>query len=166
MQAGNLKYQISDFPIDERLASLGNLLKPIAEEKKIVLKVQSDSGKVVHADKERVDQVLNNLVGNALKFTSKGSVEVSVTVQGKMFKIRIADSGVGIEEKDQQKLYRKFQQLDSGVDRSQGTGLGLYISREMARAMGGDVYLESSIKGKGSIFVFSLPLSEAGAIEK
>ncbi len=164
MQAGNLKYQIADFPIDERLASLGNLLKPIAEEKKIVLKVQSDSGKVVHADKERVDQVLNNLVGNALKFTSKGSVEVSVTVQGKMFKIRIADSGVGIEEKDQQKLYRKFQQLDSGVDRSQGTGLGLYISREMARAMGGDVYLESSIKGKGSIFVFSLPLSEA--IEK
>ena len=104
-------------------------------------------------------KVLNNLIGNSLKFTDKGGVTVSLKVTGDKVHIFVRDTGIGIAKKDQSKLFGNFQQLESGAGRPAGTGLGLHISKEMALKMGGDIWLEKSDSGKGSTFAFSIPKS-------
>ena len=116
----------------------------------------------VAADKDRFKQVLINLIGNGLKFTEKGGVIVSLEKAGKLIKVKVADSGIGIPEDNQKLLFRKFQQAESNImtrDATKGTGLGLYISKMMVEGMGGKIVLESSVVGKGTTFSFTLPLA-------
>lgn len=117
----------------------------------------------VYADEDRVKQVIVNLVSNALKYTEKGSINIYIQPKGENVELIVSDTGIGIPDENQKFLFRKFQQAGRNVltrDTSQGTGLGLYISRLIIRAMGGDVYLVSSQVGKGSAFAFSLPAKE------
>lgn len=116
---------------------------------------------IVHADEDRVKQVVVNLVSNAVKYSQKGKITVTVRLKGEMVELEVADKGVGIAPENQKYLFKKFQQAGKNVlvrDTSQGTGLGLYISRLVIRAMGGDVYLVNSIPGEGSTFAFTLPI--------
>ena len=111
----------------------------------------------VAADAARVSQIVSNLLGNALKFTEKGSITISYTEQDGMVSVFVKDTGIGILAKNQAKLFGKFQQVFQGTeDRPSGTGLGLYISKAMAQKMGGDLWLEKSEVGRGSTFGFSL----------
>ncbi len=115
---------------------------------------------LVVADPGRVEQVLVNLIGNAVKFTKEGGVHVTIADEGASVKVRVTDTGIGISEQNQALLFRKFQQAGEYVlarDVSQSTGLGLYICRLMAQSMGGEVVLEKSELGKGSTFSFTLP---------
>lgn len=117
----------------------------------------------VFADEDRVKQVIVNLVSNAVKYTDKGSINIYVQTKDQNVELIVADTGTGIPDENQKFLFRKFQQAGKNVltrDTSQGTGLGLYISRLITRAMGGDVYLVYSQQGKGSAFAFSLPAKE------
>jgi signal transduction histidine kinase len=116
----------------------------------------------VNADKNKVKQIIYNLVGNAVKFTDKGGITVSAKVVGKFLELSVSDSGKGMSPKNQQILFHKFQQASSSIltrDTTRGTGMGLYISKLLTEKMGGKIELAHSEEGKGSTFVFTLPLA-------
>jgi len=111
----------------------------------------------VQGDPARVRQVLINLIGNAVKFTEQGGVDVTATVNGGRLRFAVRDTGIGISAEDAARIFDPFQQADSSFSRRfAGTGLGLTISRELARAMGGDLSCDST-PGKGSVFTFEVP---------
>lgn len=161
LQTGQVMFTLTDFSIEQVTNEIVGSLQPIAEQKGIYLTTSVDSKIIVHADRNWVGQILNNLIGNALKFTDKGSVSIASKLDGRQVFLIITDTGFGIKKKDQQKLFKKFQQLSSEITgKPAGSGLGLYISREIARKMGGDVRIEKSQPGKGSVFVLAIPLTE------
>jgi signal transduction histidine kinase len=106
-------------------------------------------------------QVVSNLLNNAMKFTDKGSVSVTVKANGDANNVTVAveDTGVGITEKDMARLFQKFQQINKGETRVGGTGLGLAICKEIVKQHGGKIWAQSQV-GKGSQFCFSLPIEE------
>ncbi len=110
----------------------------------------------VRADSQKLSQVLNNLIGNAAKYTrGNGSVTVRAENQGDFVVVSVIDEGVGISEEDQQKLFKEFQRVGDRSMRA-GTGLGLWLTNALIQAHGGKVWVES-VEGKGSTFFFSLP---------
>ena len=114
----------------------------------------------VHADKDRLKQVLINLVGNALKFTTQGSVKVRFSDAGNRLKIVVSDTGAGMTEEAKKMLFHKFEQTGTDPltrDSVRGTGLGLYISKLLMNDMSGDIYLESSELGQGTVFAVIVP---------
>jgi len=117
---------------------------------------------LVLADSNRTKQILINLVGNALKFTTKGSVTISFKVEGQMVKTFVQDTGSGMSPEAQKRLFKKFEQSGDAVltrDSVRGTGLGLYISKLITEQMHGKITIESSQLGVGSTFSFSLPIA-------
>jgi signal transduction histidine kinase len=117
----------------------------------------------VVADKNRVEQILVNLVGNSAKFTKEGGITIELGVDGMFIRIRVSDTGVGISEHNQTLLFRKFQQAGEDMlarDVSQSTGLGLYICKLIVQNMGGQIGLERSELGKGSVFFFTIPIAQ------
>ncbi len=108
-------------------------------------------------DQDKIAQVLNNLIGNALKFTDKGKIMVETRVKDEQYQILVEDTGVGIGKKDLARIFGKFEQVTTvQAGKPAGTGLGLYISQQIARKMGGDVWIEKTVEGKGSTFGYSL----------
>ena len=115
------------------------------------------------ADKSVVEQIVINLIGNAMKFTTEGSITITGQVEQDFVKVFVSDTGIGISEKDQPLLFKKFQQTDENfISRGimQGSGLGLYISQLLISNMGGVVKLEKSEVGKGSVFSFTIPIAK------
>lgn len=160
LRTGKVVFKMTDFLLKEAAKGIVESLQPIAEQKGIKLTDAPAHKIVVHADDSWVKQILNNLIGNALKFTDKGSVAISYLLEKNRALIIVTDTGVGIDSSDQKKLFKKFQQLNSDMSgKPVGSGLGLYISREIARNMGGDVWIERSTPGKGSTFILALPLA-------
>jgi signal transduction histidine kinase len=111
-----------------------------------------------YGDERRLTQVLLNLVGNAIKFTDSGHVEIRVDSVGDLYKIAVEDTGPGIPVADQARIFDEFQQVDNSSTREKGgTGLGLSISRRLVRAHGGNIEVQST-PGVGSIFTVVLPV--------
>jgi PAS domain S-box-containing protein len=160
MQAGRLKYRLVEVDIKPTIEKAISLLQIIAKPKGLKLSASDMDSANVLTDVDKLEQILDNIIGNSLKFTDTGSVTVSTRVAGDKVEVYITDTGIGIAEENQAKLFGRFEQLESGLDRPAGTGLGLYISREMIRKMGGDLWLEKSKSGVGSTFAFSLPLAK------
>jgi signal transduction histidine kinase len=122
--------------------------------------------RALRGDPDRIGQVLVNLVGNAVKFTKKGEVSVTVDAgtDGVVFSVR--DTGIGIPAENLEPIFTPFTQVDSSLTRRfGGTGLGLAICRELVTLMGGDMLVESE-EGRGSTFSFSLPLPAESALEE
>ncbi len=122
----------------------------------------SESLPKAFADKERIRQVVVNLIGNSLKFTENGGVKVKTKQNNGMIEVYVSDTGRGIPLQNQSLLFHKFQQAGESLftrDTTRGTGLGLYISKLMIEAMGGKIWLVSSEEGKGSTFAFSIPVA-------
>lgn len=110
------------------------------------------------ADKERLHQVFNNLIGNALKFTSKGYIEVGYTLQNDMLEFYVKDTGIGIHPQYHSKIFNRFSQADASTTRKfGGNGLGLAITKNLVQLMGGKIWFESE-PGKGSTFFFTVPM--------
>lgn len=110
------------------------------------------------ADIRRITQVLLNLVGNAIKFTDKGEVAVRVSASDGMFLAAVADTGPGIRQEDQEKIFEEFQQSDTAVAKGKsGTGLGLAIAKRIVELHGGRIWVESVV-GRGSTFFLRLPV--------
>lgn len=166
IQTGKMEYKLADFSIADIITQTVHLLHPIVEQNNLQLNITQLEPVIVQGDSDKVKEILNNLIGNASKFTDKGSITVSTKVVGDLVEIQISDTGIGVKKQDQEKLFGLFQQLESSEGRSTGTGLGLHISKQMARKMGGDVRLESSEVGKGSNFVFSIPKSNSEIAKK
>ena len=110
-------------------------------------------------DERRLTQVLLNLVGNAIKFTDTGEVAIKASATNGSFTVAVRDTGPGISEADQAKLFQEFQQADNSITKKKGgTGLGLAISKRIIEMHGGRIWVESEL-GRGSIFAFTLPVS-------
>ena len=143
-----------------------DLLKTAAEDMRVAaekknLKFVTDAPKTLPAilgDPRRLSQVLKNLLGNAIKFTDYGSITLRAKIQENMLLISVEDTGIGISQDEVKKLFSKFYQVYTGPDRkNEGAGLGLFISREIARRHSGDISVKSE-SGKGSTFTIHLPI--------
>jgi signal transduction histidine kinase len=111
-----------------------------------------------HGDSRRVSQVLLNLIGNAIKFTDAGEVEICAAVYNGQFVLKVRDTGPGVPETDQERIFGEFQQIDNTNTRKKGgTGLGLAISKRMVEMQGGTIFVES-VPGQGSTFRVVLPV--------
>lgn len=160
IQAGRLKYNLSYFSIFDTITEVIKILSPLAQEKKLKLQIGTVDKIIVQADRDKIEEIFDNVIGNSLKFTVKGSITISTKIMVDKIEVYIEDTGIGIAKEDLAKLFGQFQQIESSRGPA-GTGLGLYISREIARKMGGDVWLEKSTIGIGSTFAFSLPLAKS-----
>lgn len=168
IEAGKLTLVTEPFSITHTIQSAVELLAPRAHEKKldIAALIARDVPKVVVGDPARVRQILLNLISNAVKFTDRGGVSVSVastrgTGQSIRLVFAVEDTGIGLSNTDMTTLFAEFEQAEAAVQRRDGgTGLGLAISKRLARAMGGDITVESQL-GHGSIFRFELPVQAA-----
>lgn len=152
------------FPVVDIVKSVSNDMNMLAAEKQnqIIVDTSLETANNVMADKDRVKQIVYNLIGNAMKFTEKGSITIRSEQVEHLLKIYIEDTGTGIPEEGQKLLFHKFQQASNSLytrDSSKGTGLGLYISKLLAEKMGGRINLESSHPGKGTVFSFTIPVA-------
>ena len=161
IEGKRLIFNMEKFDLYELAKQITFELKVKAEEKKIsLILVPSKEKLIVFADKIRAGEVLQNLVGNAIKFTlEKGAVTVSLRSKDGLIETAISDTGSGIAKDDLPQLFKKFGRLDqsySKVAENSGTGLGLYISKQIVELHGGKIWVISE-KGKGSTFFFTLP---------
>ena len=159
IEAGQLSLSLSEYSIqsivDSVVASTGSLAHAKGIEVRAALPPQLPMG---HGDERRLTQVLLNIVGNAIKFTDNGFVEVRVEVQDEHFKIAVEDTGSGIPAADQGRIFDEFQQVDNSITRQKGgTGLGLSIARRLVQAHGGQIDVHSTV-GVGSVFNIVLPV--------
>ena len=166
IEAGKLALVNEPFSIAHTIQSAVELLAPRAHEKKldIAALIERDVPKVVIGDPARVRQILLNLISNAVKFTDRGGISLVVSVarrdgdQTLRVAFAVEDTGIGLSKSDMTTLFVEFEQADAAVQRREGgTGLGLAISKRLARAMNGDVTVESQL-GRGSTFRFELPV--------
>ncbi|UII31013.1 response regulator [Fulvivirga ulvae] len=161
VEAGKLNLSPTQFKISELSDSIKNNFMRMAIQKGIELKISIDEDlpENIKTDRQRIDQIIKNLVSNALKFTHEGHVAVNFTRDaGDFMRIAISDTGIGIPKEKQQVIFEAFQQVDGSTARKYGgTGLGLSISRELARILGGKITI-SSVEGEGSTFTLIIPI--------
>ena len=168
IEAGKLEIEESDFDLRRLLQDTLRPFMPSANEKGVALgaTVSNSIPEAVRGDRLRLRQVVSNLVSNAVKFTSIGSVNVCVRVWGDNLLFEITDTGIGIPEDRRAQLFEPFIQADASTTRRYGgTGLGLAICRQLVTLMGGDIGVTAS-QGGGSRFWFSIPLVAAAAVSE
>ena len=135
------------------------LLHTISRKKGLLLVNSLTSDSLVIADENRVQQILYNLIGNAIKFTDRGQIEVFSNIVGNDLEITISDTGIGIAADQVGRIFEEFEQGDGSIQRQfEGTGLGLTITRKLVELHGGSIRVESTL-GEGASFIFTLPLS-------
>ncbi|MFA7387571.1 MAG: ATP-binding protein, partial [Thiohalobacteraceae bacterium] len=176
IESGKLSIENIPFDLREALEDSVDLMAPVAHSKglELILLIYSDVPLQLYGDSNRIRQVLLNLLGNALKFTSQGSVVVRAMLEDDdactdaCIRISVSDTGIGLNEEQQGRMFLAFSQADSSATRRfGGTGLGLFISKKLVELMGGHIGLESA-SGEGSTFWFTLRCSrlEAGHDEQ
>ena len=164
LEAGKIALDLRDVPLSEVLDEAEALIEPQAAERGILYGRGPGEGEVlVRADREKLEQVLLNLLSNAIKFTGPGgSVSLDYEADAAEVRIRVRDTGCGIPAEKLDAVFEPFVQVDPDLTRTRhGTGLGLAISRELARAMAGDLTVES-VEDEGSTFTVHLPAAPAG----
>jgi PAS domain S-box-containing protein len=160
LETASIQYTLSTFPVAELLTSLEDVIAPLMASKRLRYEQQlADGNAVVYADMERVQQILLNLVSNAVKFTPPdGSITVrtDAPTNGHVA-ISVSDTGCGIAPENQERIFEAFVQVDRRLTREEGgVGLGLAISRILARTMGGELAVQSDLGG-GATFTLTLP---------
>ena len=162
LEAGRIDYELSDVLLADVVASITPMVEPQLEGKNLRYEVVIAPGVMVTADPDKLEQILLNLMSNAIKFTQSGG-RISIdavddqTDPAGMVMLRVSDSGVGISQEKQESIFDPFVQIDRHhTHTAGGTGLGLSISRDLARGMGGDLRVESA-PGEGSTFTVTLP---------
>ncbi|MFT5506309.1 MAG: signal transduction histidine kinase/ActR/RegA family two-component response regulator [Gammaproteobacteria bacterium] len=173
IEAGKLEIEETNFGLSQVVNNVIGILKLKADENSVQIELDSDSDVPEHllGDSMRLSQILINLMSNAIKFShSGGRVTLRIEVKEKRagdltLLFSVSDSGIGINKKQQKKLFSAFSQADNSTTRRYGgTGLGLSISKQITNLMGGEIWLEST-EGAGSKFLFSLPFKTISADE-
>ena len=165
IEAGNMKYEYSDFNLRDQAEHIVDDLRPEALKKGLLLLFRTDLNcqGIVKADVGKTQQILHNLINNSLKYTPKGSITVYVhdDKKRKLLFIEIIDTGIGMSQVTIESLFEKFSRASNANSVNiKGTGLGLFVAREMARAMKGEVTAHSEGEGKGSHFIFTIPFQQ------
>ncbi len=167
LQTGRIDFRLTNFAINSLLEEIINSLQPLARQKGIQINAESKQELSARGDIEWVRHILNNLIGNALKFTDQGKITLTYHQDHNLIHIAVTDTGTGIDPADHGKLFEKFAQLKTHkLNRPVGSGLGLYLSRQLANKMGGDVKLKKSSPGQGSTFALILPRADTDAASK
>jgi len=165
IEAGRLQVECADVPLRPLLEELQSTMEVQARDKELMFTCeQVPESLCVRADEARLRQVLVNVIGNSIKFTTEGSVAVTVdaSVGSPFVEISVLDTGIGITPEKRGRLFRKFSQGDNSTTRKfGGSGLGLVIVKELVEMMGGSVRMESAGEGRGSAFSISLPRAVA-----
>ena len=164
IEAGQLQVMREDYELRSSIEKTVESARPMAGKKGLELTCTIHSGiGTMTGDRRRVEQVLLNLISNAVKFTERGSVSVECEPLGDgSVEIRVIDTGIGIQEGDMDTIFQAFRQIDSGLSRKhEGTGLGLSICKRLVELMGGRIWVKS-VWGSGSTFGFSLPEGGSG----
>jgi signal transduction histidine kinase/DNA-binding response OmpR family regulator/CHASE3 domain sensor protein len=159
IEAGKLDVRPESITIARLVDDLSNTFQPIAAQKQLELAMSTEAGvpDTVETDPTRLQQILKNLLSNALKFTERGGVSLVVGATDGRIRFDVRDTGIGIAADQHEVIFEAFRQADGGSNRKfGGTGLGLSISRDLARLLGGDLHVEST-PGRGSTFTLSLP---------
>lgn len=175
IEAGQLEIVVERYDFRASLEKVMAVVKPLADQKGLTLLLDLEhSTGVLTSDRRRVEQVLLNLLTNAIKFTDRGEIRLTsdvVTVPSlarppRLFaRLRVVDTGIGIRACDVDELFQSFRQLSAGGHKpSDGTGLGLAISRHLADLLGGDIQVQSEL-GQGSVFIFTLPLEREISVQ-
>jgi signal transduction histidine kinase len=167
LDAHRLPFELDDVHVDRLVHDVLTAMAPLLDEKALRAEcVGCDAAVVAHADRARVEQILRNLVSNAMRFTPAGGrITVTVAEQGGQICVAVADTGIGIPLEKLAAIFEPFVQVDSGLTRTVGgTGLGLTISRALARGMGGDLVAESDGMSWAR-FTLTLPASAAAAAD-
>ena len=166
IEAGQLVLDLADYSLTDVVQTVCTAVEPLAADKKLALRVEASKDLPVgHGDERRLTQVLLNLVGNAIKFTDDGEVVITATASNGSFNVSVKDTGPGISQADQAKLFQEFQQADSSLTRKKGgTGLGLAISKRIIEMHGGRIWIDSVV-GEGSTFSFMLPVRVEQQVE-
>ena len=166
IEAGKVVVQPIDFSAAELFSALRGMLKPLLVSESVHLRFEEADGlPMLHTDEAKVSQILRNFISNALKFTERGEVRVSATLNaaGDMVTFAVADTGIGIAPEDQALVFEEFTQIQGPLQRKvKGTGLGLPLCRNLANLLGGTVSVESE-RGIGSTFYATVPLRYAAA---
>ena len=175
IEAGRVQLKLEPLNIHDLLVELDSSLRPMAEIKGLRLLTHLEPGvpKMIHSDRGRLQQILRNLLSNALKFTEHGEVElsigqsmVSLDEQRETLEFVVRDSGIGIDPAQHERIFQAFQQIDGSTSRRfGGTGLGLAITRQLVEVLGGQISLDSA-PGRGSRFIVRLPVVALPTLEQ
>lgn len=159
LQNDALLLEEAPFDLTLTVRSIVEMLRPKAEAKglKLLLDIQPTMPGRLLGDKRRISQVLYNVLGNAIKFTDQGEVELSVDVDASYFYLSVRDTGPGIPLEKQQDIFQAFSRLESSANKQEGTGLGLNITQALVQRMKGEIDL-NSVLGEGAVFKIKLPL--------
>jgi len=165
IEAGKVEVHTETVRLEGLREALVRTFEPVAAEKHLgfAVWIGADVPAAIETDAQRLDQVLKNLISNALKFTERGEVSVSVSVVGENIEFSVRDTGIGIPYHQQAIIFEAFRQADGTTNRKYGgTGLGLSISRELARLLGGEIVVQSEV-GEGSTFTLRVPAAYRGS---
>lgn len=169
IEAGREEFEITKFNANNLIADVVAMLHPQANQKNLELFfASSGSDLFIYSDADKCRHILENMIGNAVKFTEQGKVEVSAQLRGNHLEIKVTDTGIGISADHLRHIFDEFRQADSSTTRRfGGSGLGLAIAQKYSNLLGGTISVKSTL-GKGSEFTLSLPLrylSEHGIVE-
>jgi len=159
IEAGKVELSLEEFGLDEMMKEVLDTLSPMANLKGLPITLDLSQDITLFNDKRRTKQILINLLSNAIKFTEEGQISIKTALKNKnTVVITVQDTGMGIKKNDLKKLFHPFQQISSELNpKSEGTGLGLYLSLKLARLMGGSISASSNY-GRGSRFTVNLPI--------
>jgi signal transduction histidine kinase len=157
IQAGKMDFKYEIFDFDKSVKEIVNVLQQSSDKHKLIL--NGKAGKKIYGDEERIGQVVNNLVSNAIKYSPKAAeiiIKLSANQKNVLFSVK--DYGIGMSKEHFNRIFERFYRAFDGNDKTfPGLGIGLYISSEIIKRHGGKLWVES-IPGKGSTFSFSLPI--------
>jgi signal transduction histidine kinase len=159
IEAGQLEIASGPFSLPQAVQKAVATVLPLAQAKGISVHADiSPDVDVIYSDQRRTEQILLNLLGNAVKFTDRGEVAVRCRRENEWLVTSIRDTGIGIDPRQHQSIFEPFRQADTGLTRKhEGTGLGLSICKRLVERLGGSIFLES-VPGQGSTFTIRLPL--------
>jgi signal transduction histidine kinase/CheY-like chemotaxis protein/HAMP domain-containing protein len=165
IEAGKSDIQLSTFSIKDLVDSIISILQPQINDKKIHIKNEIESNiPLVTSDMSKCHHVLQNLIGNAVKFTEEGSINISAIIVNDEVHVTVKDTGIGIAEDNLPFIFDEFRQVDGSASRKhEGTGLGLAIADKYSRLINAKINVESKL-GEGSVFTFILPLLPSAAL--
>ena len=169
VEAGKVELAVDSISVPEIVEQAMRGFQPLAQQKKLALStlIDDNAPRQMLSDPQRLGQILRNLLSNAIKFTEHGAISLRVTAMpGGQISFAVHDSGIGVSEHQQGIIFEAFRQADGSTHRRYGgTGLGLTISRDLARLLGGDITVRSQ-PGEGSVFTLTLPISFAGVASR
>lgn len=160
IERGKMQYSFEKADIFEIVSSVVEEFQLAAKKKGLILKLKKNNVKIppLKLDVNKIRQIILNFIDNGIKYTSQGSIIASALKTEKDVEIRVKDTGFGIDKEDQEKIFDQFMRINAGAAGGIGAGLGLYVARKIAQAHGGEVFVESEGKGRGSTFILRLPV--------